>query len=485
MSVSEFSAALQSEAYKTWFAKLEKNIVSSTVDKLRTSQQKAAKTDFVITAKDVGEILKSLTGSAHKEDIQAMLQKLADNSGVDGIKGRFEKIGGQNAVLYKSIGFDTITEVLNRAFSSEEIDHYLYEQTELHKDRLKEELKNDPTLTKAQYNKEWQKIDNMPTFTIGTFFDKGHVVSVATNLTKSFRDEIHKSTVVADKIKSNLLRALDVYIKKLQEDDLKSANMPDYVYQNISGVDYTKSTDKYLVEMQYSITNRSSGRLSKDVINELRKVFTPGSAEIEKAFNSSSTGEMLLESKSSPSYLELLAKDIASVISKGVRDKKVYSGKLQKNIEKKVPLKINKTNNKDLINNLKKLKSEIQANKPKKVAPVSASKDPQLDLTSLATFINQHLQDVIAANMGDGTRRDVLNYRTGRFAGSVKVEKLSQSRAGMITAFYSYMKNPYATFSEGGRQEFPRTRDPKLLISTSIREIAAEKVAARLRAVVV
>jgi len=109
--------------------------------------------------------------------------------------------------------------------------------------------------------------------------------------------------------------------------------------------------------------------------------------------------------------------------------------------------------------------------------------DPQLQLTSLQSFINTHLQDVISANMGDGSRRDVLNYRTGRFAGSVKVEKLSQSREGMITAFYSYMKNPYATFSEGGQQQFPKSRDPKLLISKSIREIAAEKVANRLRAV--
>jgi hypothetical protein len=62
---------------------------------------------------------------------------------------------------------------------------------------------------------------------------------------------------------------------------------------------------------------------------------------------------------------------------------------------------------------------------------------------------------------------------------------MSQSRAGMITAFYSYMKNPYATFSDGGRQQNPKSRDPKLLISKSIREIAAQQVGNRLRAVVV
>ena len=85
--------------------------------------------------------------------------------------------------------------------------------------------------------------------------------------------------------------------------------------------------------------------------------------------------------------------------------------------------------------------------------------------------------------MGNGTSRNILNYRTGRLAASAKVERISESRQGMITAFYTYMKNPYATFSEGGRQQNPRSRDPKLLISKSIRDIAATQVANRLRAV--
>lgn len=95
------------------------------------------------------------------------------------------------------------------------------------------------------------------------------------------------------------------------------------------------------------------------------------------------------------------------------------------------------------------------------------------------------LNQKIRENMGDGSRRDILNLRSGRFAGSVKVENVTQSREGMITAFYTYMKNPYATFSEGGKQQYPKSRDPKLLIAKSIRDIAATKVANRLRAVVV
>jgi hypothetical protein len=97
--------------------------------------------------------------------------------------------------------------------------------------------------------------------------------------------------------------------------------------------------------------------------------------------------------------------------------------------------------------------------------------------------LNGSLVEQIKKNMGRGERRDILNLRSGRFAESVKVERLSESREGMITAFYTYMKNPYATFSAGGRQDLPRSRDPKLLISKSIRELLQQQVANRLRAV--
>lgn len=106
-------------------------------------------------------------------------------------------------------------------------------------------------------------------------------------------------------------------------------------------------------------------------------------------------------------------------------------------------------------------------------------------LASLQLLLNTHLQDVISANMGSGSSRNILNYQTGRFAASAKVERMSQSREGMITAFYSYMKNPYQTFEPGFRQGSPKTRDPKLLIAQSIRDIAATKVSNRMRAVLI
>lgn len=121
------------------------------------------------------------------------------------------------------------------------------------------------------------------------------------------------------------------------------------------------------------------------------------------------------------------------------------------------------------------------------------SKTPQLrevsgrfySLALLKELLDRSLQDVVSANMGGGDRRDILNYRTGRFAASVQVERLTQNKEGMITAYYNYMKYPYQTFEPGFAQGSPKTRNPRLLIAKSIRELAASKVGNRLRSVLV
>lgn len=133
---------------------------------------------------------------------------------------------------------------------------------------------------------------------------------------------------------------------------------------------------------------------------------------------------------------------------------------------------------------IKKTLKELQVPKNTGVKGVKrARRAGRASLTSLQNLLNSLLVDRVKQNMGSGNRRDILNLRTGRLAESVKVERLTESREGMITAFYSYMKNPYATFSQGGRQEVPRSRDPKLLISKSIRELLQKQVANKLRAV--
>lgn len=186
------------------------------------------------------------------------------------------------------------------------------------------------------------------------------------------------------------------------------------------------------------------------------------------------TFETLLTTEGSPSMIN----HIASLVAATIEGKKVAKSRSTVKTSNKVsiPLKPKTT----------KPKTTTRAKKPGiklKEKPIKYAKAPESNLISLQALLNISLVQKIKQNMGTGSSKSVLNLRSGRFAESVVVEKLTESRAGMITAFYSYMKNPYATFSEGGRQSSPRSRDPKLLISKSIREIAATEVANRLRAV--
>lgn len=179
--------------------------------------------------------------------------------------------------------------------------------------------------------------------------------------------------------------------------------------------------------------------------------------------------------RSSRSIVEFLTETYTGVLT----GKKVVGEKTSKNI--KSSKKVN-----DIVLSKGK-KTKFPNPTPSKVlkSKLPVVQKEHYSLISLQNLINSQLQDVVSANMGDGSSKNILNYRTGRLASSAKVEHMSESRAGMITAFYSYMKNPYATFSDGGKQASPKSRDPKLLISKSIREIAQQQVANRLRAVAI
>lgn len=190
-------------------------------------------------------------------------------------------------------------------------------------------------------------------------------------------------------------------------------------------------------------------------------------ADITKYLGSESFHKKLLKIKGSNSIEQDITGSIIASI-KGIPFTSPHT--------KKVPNK----------SSIKVASGRVSTSKIPKV-PLRSNQGQFYSLTSLQALINSHLQDVISANMGNegypGGQRRTLNYRTGRFAASAQVERLSQSREGMITAFYSYMKNPYQVFEPGHPMGKPATRDPKLLIGKSIREIAATKVGNRLRAV--
>ncbi len=191
-------------------------------------------------------------------------------------------------------------------------------------------------------------------------------------------------------------------------------------------------------------------------------------------------GQTLLETKGSDSIVESVLKTMGNTLSgtslPGVQKTSVSKTYKPTEKVKKQTLPKRATS---------KVRKQVKPNIFLKPTALPASNGLGLSLTALQNLINANLAEKIKENMGDGNARNLLNLRSGRLAESAQVERMSQSRAGMITAFYSYMKNPYATFSAGGRQQDPKSRDPKLLIAKSIREIAAQQVGNRLRSVLV
>lgn len=231
-----------------------------------------------------------------------------------------------------------------------------------------------------------------------------------------------------------------------------------------------------LVKFENSLVNSRRGSVlekrekrgvNKAVLDKLAKEFAKADTVISKRL-----ARYVLTHKKSPNIIEYSKHTILSSL-KGESVQKYKSKSKQTTTSKD-------TISKQVISGIVKGKSKLPSLSKPRTEPPKAS---AVNLLKLTTLINSQLEDVISANMGDGNSRNVLNYRTGRFASTVKVENMSSSRQGMITAFYSYMKNPYATFSAGGRQDTPKSRDPKLLISKSIREIAEQIVTNKLRAV--
>lgn len=113
-----------------------------------------------------------------------------------------------------------------------------------------------------------------------------------------------------------------------------------------------------------------------------------------------------------------------------------------------------------------------KAKKPK-VVPFPKVRDTKGRFTSplsIMNLINARLHNQLRTNM----RSPALNYQTGRFAKSARITNISQTRQNQMTAFYTYMKSPYQTFERGYAQGSIAARDPRTIISKSIREIAAQ-----------
>lgn len=474
MSVAEFSAALRNKALQAWFknelagggsasaAAREKfsleniNVLANPVGIYRSGEQTSEKTAFIITR----DTVKDLVASFHNIDDPKLLEELADmyfssfrskDSGVQVSRKKITVGNNLPAIYFPNISFDAITKLVNN-------------------------------------------IMNIKPGQLAKYYEKGHVIGITTELLQATSERIKAVDTKGSTGKSFLLSQLDKVIDYYRRLDLESANIQPAgnvaVYASVNKSISKKGSTRYLVELQPKAANQKSAKEVQATIGSIRKLFSPSNLSentilglIEKLQESVSDPKFqqdLLSMKSSPSYKDMIAKHIAGILN-GVPIDQQFVHKNVKVASKKVPtpdLSKLRSEIKKEINKAKAVKNKIQSAKPK-------THKESFSPSSFQLLLNSALSDRIKKNMGTGSRKDILNLRSGRFAESVDVTKVTVGRQGMLTAYYTYMKYPYATFSEGGRQQYPRSRDPKLLISRTLREIAAEHAITNMRSVLV
>lgn len=108
---------------------------------------------------------------------------------------------------------------------------------------------------------------------------------------------------------------------------------------------------------------------------------------------------------------------------------------------------------------------------------VTKAKQSTVSMAALIGLMNARINNVVANNMGDPR----LENRTGTFASSVRVTDIVTTRKGFPSIGYTYQKDPYQVYESTSGSRFASIeRDPRTLIDSSIREIAAELAIGRI-----
>ncbi len=453
-------------------------------------QQTRASSKQEIRTSTVDQIIpfEQLSSFLGESTARAVFNQIKNNNYVNLPGGNdvvYHNIGGQETVIFKGFNFDRLTKDV-----SNYIQQIAKDAKVANSDKISETIQG---IVKEQR------------------FDKGHVYGWANTLlqrTKGSIGEALKASsrqVPAEQLQKEL-KALNQFIDTLLDivEDYDEATSGIKGLKSSIFAKYRKTDSNWLIEWQGSAEQQAAGgkvgiaagKENTGIRGFLKQVGYSNQSLIEKALENMVEGfvkqgilsegsESLMELESSPKIIKLIEDRLVSTISGKPRKlQEAYTGTIG-NLPKLTGRKILGADKAKA--DIRKTKAQLKSLKQSVTKAQQASKKqetPQtVNLVNLMAILNSQIQDVISANMGDGSRKDILNYRTGRFASTVNIEHLTMSRAGLISVFYSYMKDPYATFSAGGLQDSPKTRDPKLLISKSIRDIAQQVVGNKLRAI--
>lgn len=192
-------------------------------------------------------------------------------------------------------------------------------------------------------------------------------------------------------------------------------------------------------------------------------------AKLNASFNSEVFKSILISEHFSPSFKEDIVDDITNTIL-GKPRKVTNSKKSVKtdNLNKLPKISLSNTSGESVSYQSGVFRDVIP--------PVRDFRGRFVSLIKIRDLINLQLHEVLRNNM----TYPALRYRSGTFANSVKVTRLEQSGIGSLRAYYTYQKYPYQVF-ELGHAQGNTYRDPRALITKSIREIAQDLVTQRLK----
>lgn len=202
------------------------------------------------------------------------------------------------------------------------------------------------------------------------------------------------------------------------------------------------------LEFEARDINQYKGRLAGKVGSVFREVILSQGNEFEKLFGNIDIANI----QGSPSLQQDITKQLVDTIDPKKKAKKSRSKTSTKKTGGGTSVTLGKTK-----------KSKVRKPTAKR------GKRSEASLFRYIGILNQQLPNVVAKNMGD----PALNYRTGRFASSVRATDISRTPQGFPSIGYTYQLNPYQTFEPGYAQGDPN-RDPRPLIDRSIREIMTQ-----------
>lgn len=252
---------------------------------------------------------------------------------------------------------------------------------------------------------------------------------------------------VKDSIDNALADETEIDAKQLDE-FFRSRGISLRVYRDTS-------TETMKVFLGSAIANKQEGQESKDrrkkLLEELTKAIETLQTRPDFAF---------ITMKGSDSFKTIKRKKTIKKITdpfKKIKDVKV--------VTEDIKIKHSRTN-KTIVNKTKqKTTSRLKRKNLQKTSRTSPASQPLV----LLQQINKRLPEVVARNM-EAPR---LNYKSGRFASSVRATDVIQTPQGYLSIGYTYMKSPYQTFEPGYKQG-SADRDPRRLIDQSMREIASQ-----------